>query len=582
MRRIWHRVDFCVVGGGMAGVCAAIAAARLGAKTAIVQDRPMFGGNSSSEIRMHICGADRSGALPNLRETGILEELRLEHLSRNPQESYSMWDAILYEKVIQEPNIQYLLNCSCLEARMDGPRIRSVSGWQLTTETLHTIEADVFADCSGDGVLAPLTGAEFRMGREARDEFGESLAPQVADEKTMGMSCMFAARDTGKPLKFEPPAWAYTFETDDDLPRGDKGHDWIRSGYWWIELGGEQHSIHDTEAVRDELLKIVFGVWDHIKNRGSHGAENWALDWIQFLPGKRESRRYVGDHILTQNDIEAEGRFDDIVAYGGWTMDDHDPAGFWAVKSGRPATIWHPCPTPYGIPYRCLYSRNISNLMFAGRCISASHVATSSTRVMGTAAVLGQAAGTAAAIAVTNNLSPREVGKKRIEQLQQTLLRQDCWLPWVKQQYSEVTRSARLSASSGDPQPLVDGVNRPVGEEEHCWTGRIGDNIEFRWDKPRHVSDVTLVFDSDLSTQIVLSHCYDLRRHRQIPDRIVRSFRIEVIDENSGNWRPIRQVRNNRRRLFRHRVDLKLTGLRVVFEETWGSNEVRVQAFYVD
>ncbi|HET6457159.1 MAG TPA: FAD-dependent oxidoreductase, partial [Armatimonadota bacterium] len=387
--RISHRFDFCIVGGGMAGVCAAISAARGGVKIALVQDRPVLGGNSSSEIRVHVCGADRHGKIPNVRETGILEELRLENLRRNPQRSFSMWDTVLYEKVMAEPNLRLFLNCSCLDAKMDGKRIESITCWQLTTQTYHTIEADLFADCSGDAILAPLTGAEFRVGREARSEYGESIEPEVADKKTMGMTCLFQARDMGTPQPFEPPSWAYDYPTEADLPH--RHHGWLEMGYWWVELGGENDSIHDTEKLRDELVKIVFGIWDHLKNHGDHGAENWALDWVQFLPGKRESRRYVGDHVLTQNDIESEGRFPDIVAYGGWTMDDHHPAGF--LYKGPP-TIFHPAPSPYGISYRCLYSKNVENLMFAGRCASMSHAAMSSTRVMGTASSMGQAVGT--------------------------------------------------------------------------------------------------------------------------------------------------------------------------------------------
>ncbi len=293
MRKLSHKFDFCVIGGGTAGLCAAIAAARKGIRVALVQDRPILGGNASSEIQMHICGADRSNHIPNLRETGILEELRLENLCRNPQSNFSIWDTVLYEKVIFEPNLEAFLNCSCLDAEMDGDRIRSVTGWQLTTETYHKIEAEAFADCSGDGILAPLTGAEFRIGREAKSEYGESFAPEVADQKTMGMTCLFGARDTGKPQPFKPPSWAYDFSSDDDFPH--RGHEHLGMGYWWIELGGEQDSIHDTEQIRDELLKIVFGLWDHLKNHGDHGAENWALDWIQFLPGKNciQSRTQV-------------------------------------------------------------------------------------------------------------------------------------------------------------------------------------------------------------------------------------------------------------------------------------------------
>ena len=181
-----HEVDVCVVGGGMAGLCAAIAAARHGAQVALMHDRPVLGGNASSEMRIHICGADRHGSIPNLRETGILEELRLENLYRNPNKNFSIWDTILYEKARYEPNITLLLNCSCLDAEMAGDRISSIVGWQLTTETYHRVRAKLYADCSGDAILAPLTGAEWRMGREARREYGESIAPEEADARTMG------------------------------------------------------------------------------------------------------------------------------------------------------------------------------------------------------------------------------------------------------------------------------------------------------------------------------------------------------------------------------------------------------------
>jgi hypothetical protein len=270
---------------------------------------------------MWICGAHGK----NNRETGILEEILLENYWRNPTANYSVWDSVLYEKARYQPNLTLLLNCSCTAATMDGNRIVSVRGWQGTAETWHTVEAKLFADCSGDSVLAPLTGAEFRVGREAASEFNEDIEPPVADNKTMGMSCLIQTRELDRPVPFTPPPWAHRYLTDADLPH--RGHRVLSTNFWWIELGGEHDSIHDTEMLRDELLKVVFGVWDHIKNRGDHGAENWAIEWIGFLPGKRESRRYVGDHILTQNDVRAEGRFDDLVAYGGWSMDDHHPGG---------------------------------------------------------------------------------------------------------------------------------------------------------------------------------------------------------------------------------------------------------------
>ena len=252
--------------------------------------------------------------------------------------------------------------------------------------------ANYFADCSGDSILAPLTGAEFKVGREAKSEFNEEFGLEVADNHTMGMSIMIQCRETDHPVSYTPPAWAYDFPDDDAM--NNKPHKCLTHPYtnfYWIELGGEYDSIHDTEMLRDELLKTAYGIWDHIKNRGDHGAENWELEWVSFLPGKRESRRYIGDYILTQHDVENHPHFDDTVAYGGWQIDNHLPGGFAMTGKGMHLQKRR-LSEPYGIPYRCLYSKNIDNLMFAGRNISATHIGFSTTRVMGTVGLLGQAA----------------------------------------------------------------------------------------------------------------------------------------------------------------------------------------------
>ncbi|HBE02952.1 MAG TPA: FAD-dependent oxidoreductase, partial [Spirochaetia bacterium] len=291
MKTILHNSDFCVIGGGLAGMCAAIAAARHGLKTVLVHDRPVLGGNASSEIRMWICGAHGENNL----ETGIIEEIQLENLYRNNYPNYSVWDSILYEKIRFEPNITLLLNCSCNDAVMKKNRIFSIKSWQGTAETWHTVKAEFFADCSGDSILAPLSGALCRIGREAASEFAEDIEPAVADHKTMGLSCLIQARETDRPRKFIPPVWANKYPDKDSFPQ--RRHDLAGSqNFWWLELGGDGDSIHATENLRDELLKTAFGVWDHIKNHGDHGAENWVLEWVGFLPGKRESRRYIGDY----------------------------------------------------------------------------------------------------------------------------------------------------------------------------------------------------------------------------------------------------------------------------------------------
>ena len=226
---IRHDVDLCVVGGGLAGLCAAVAAARHGARVALMQERPMLGGNASSEIRMWVCGAHGANNL----ETGLLEELKLENMYRNPDRNYSIWDGVMYELARNEPNIELLMNCSCLDCEMDGDAVRSVRGWQLTTQTFHEVTARIFADCSGDSVLAPLTGAEFRVGREARAEFGEDIAPEVADRRTMGMSCMLQAREESRPSTFIPPKWAYKFTRADLVHRVPDMSNPVRTSGTW-------------------------------------------------------------------------------------------------------------------------------------------------------------------------------------------------------------------------------------------------------------------------------------------------------------------------------------------------------------
>ena len=565
----------------MAGLCAAIAAARRGASVVLMHDRPVFGGNASSECRVHICGADRHNGIANMRETGILEELRMENLYRNPDGNFSTWDTLLYETVLSDPNITPLLNCSCLDAEMAGDTIRSVTGWQLTTQTRHVVRARILADCSGDAVLAPRTGAEHRMGREARDEYGEAIAPTQADTRTMGMTCLFQSREYDTPRPYDPPPWACRFDRCDALPYGNDGHRWWRMGYWWVELGGEKDCIHDAEQLRDELLKIVFGVWDHIKNRCPHRreAENWALDWVQFLPAKRESRRYLGAHVLTQSDIEAGGPFEDTVAYGGWSMDDHHPAGFNAVKIGAPATIFHPAPSPYGIPYRSLYSRNIRNLMFAGRDASCSHVAMSSARVMGTGCSMGQAAGTAAALAVARGMPPAGM-QSHIPELQQALLADDAFLPGVTQVFPDAVVGAALTASQGNPEPVRDGVNRPVGHDLHAWTCRAGDWIAYRFPEAMDVRHVTVSVDSGLDLLVAMSHHQKDDQLTSPPGVMPKAFRIEGLVDDE--WHELVRVDQHHQRFCRFAVQCRLGGIRFVLEALWNASETRLYSFHVD
>lgn len=576
-----HEADFCIVGGGMAGLFAALSAARHGAKVILMQDRPMLGGNASSEIRMWISGARGE----NNRETGLLEEAALENHYRNPEKNYSIWDGILYGMAREEKNLSLIMNCSCLDAEMKDGRIQSITGWQTTTQRYHKVQAQFFADCSGDSILAPLTGAEFRLGRESRFEFGETIPPEKADKKTMGMSCLLQARETEKEISFIAPLWAEKITKDKLTHRMPQMH-LPTENFWYLELGGDRDSIGDTEELRDELVALAYGMWDYLKNdpEQKEKHKNWALDWVGMLPGKRESRRYVGPYIMTENDVTAEGKFEDTVAYGGWPMDDHHPSAF---RTKELPTIFHPAPSPFGIPYRCLYSKNISNLFFAGRNISVSHAAFSSIRVMATCALCGQAAGTAAALAIRDGKDPGDVN---IKELQQLLMEDDCFLPGFRREIAPLTLSARMEAGGENAAALLDGIDRDRPGENHHWTGKQGDSISFIFDSPAAIEQIRLVFDSDLDRQTLPAVEADLRRgmfhnrhlcleHTHPPKTLIRKFRIWGCFAD-GHEEILVDETNNYQRLRRYSIEKEgLSAIRLEPLETWGTEEFRLFAF---
>ena len=581
---IRHNVDLCVIGGGISGMCAAVAAARHGAKVLLMQERPMLGGNASSEIRMWVCGAHGR----NNKETGLIEEMMLENLYRNPDKNYSVWDGIMYELVRYQDGIELLLNCTCNACEMDGDAIRSVTGWQMTTQSFHEVHARLFADCSGDSVLAPLSGADFRIGREARAEFGEDIAPEVSDCKTMGMSCMLQAREEDRPSTFIPPKWAYHYNKEDLLPYRLPDMTSPMENFWYLELGGEQDSIADAETLRDELLKTAYGIWDYVKNapENREANRNWRLDWMGILPGKRESRRYLGDYVMTQNDVRAEGRFEDLVAYGGWSMDDHHPGGF---RTKEKPTIFHPAPSPYGIPYRSMYSRNIANLMFAGRNISVTHTAMSSTRVMATCGTIGQAVGTAAAIAIRDGLSPRGVYQQRMGELKQMLMEDDCYLPFNRREVPELTRDAELICSAADAENLRNGLDRPIGDADNGCHIPLGEAVTYDFGKSVRIGRIRLIFDSDLNRDTLPEpECWMERNmihnrplHRPdsyVPRTMLRAYRLQGITP-AGETVLLYEAENNYQRLNCIEMDCEVTSISMIPLATWGAEDCHLFSF---
>ena len=570
--------DFIVIGGGISGVCAALAAARRGTSVVLVQDRPMLGGNCSSEMRMGIMGAHGD----DNKEAGILEELQLRNFHYNPLMRYTLWDDVMLSAVLGEKNITLLLNTSVDDMEMAGGRIAAVKAWNGNAYTRWTIRGRWFADCSGDGILR-LSGAKFRHGRELPEEFGEDFLQKGGDHRTMGNSILLQLRKTDEHHPFIPPAWAYKF-TDadfvDDPQPAEKGRYFSYkrlypndNNFWWIEFGGNIDTIGDAGAIQLELKKIAYGVWAYMKNHPDGRCRDYDLDWIGSLPGKRESARFVGPHILNQHDVMGGGHFDDVVAYGGWSLDDHDPDAFW--KAGH-LSVHHACPSPFGIPFDCLYSVNVPNLMFAGRDISCTHIGLSSTRVMGTCATLGQAVGTAAALLAKYGIDPAQLRRERIAELQDALEDDDCMLPFRWRKVSPLTACATCAQEVAS---LRNGIDRRYGGEDNgVWVEAGNESMVYEWDAPRSLSGARIVFDSEMTHRGKRMRKLEATTERaELPKMLAKSFRIDV--RAGGAWRTVFNDNLNILRLRKVSfAPVEAEAMRLVVDETWGGEKAHVFA----
>ena len=596
--------DLVVCGGGLAGVCASIAAARHGTEVVLIQDRPMLGGNASSEMRMGICGALGE----NNKEAGILEELQLENIYLNPLMRYTLWDDIIMSAVRKEKNITLLLNTSVNDVVMKDGKIAAVKAWNSNAYTRYTIEGRLFADCTGDGILR-ISGAKFRRGREFPEEFGETYLQQGGDAKTMGNSILMQLRKTTVHRPFKAPAWAHKF-TDEDFPNVESTEKFQKNGvgysfkraqptngkggynnFWWIEYGGNIDTVRDANAIQFELKKIAYGVWEYMKNHPDGRCKDFELDWIGSLPGKRESTRFVGPHIFTQHDAMSGGKFTDVVAYGGWPLDDHHPDAFY--NKGYMA-LQHKVPGIFGIPFRCLYSVNIPNLVFAGRDISCTHIGLSSLRVMGTTASLGQAVGTAAALILKYDCTPDELDKRHIGELQAMLEDDDCMLPGRWRKVSKLTEECEVKLKlkrkveveeggegEGEGEVLKNGIDRNYdGKDNGVWLG-AGEAITYRWKEAKTISGVRMVFDSIMQCQNV----YDKRmrkleattEYEKLPPPLVKAFVLEA--EANGKWVKIAEDEENHQRLRRLYFPLvEATALRFTVKSAWGGEKAHVFA----
>ena len=514
--------DIVVAGGGLSGVCAAVSAARHGATVILVQDRPVLGGNASSEVRMGIVGAkgDQNA------EAGLLEEMQMRNFRFNPLLRYTLWDDAIYSTVVMEPNIKLLLNTSVEDVVMDGDRIAAVKAWNINAYTRYLIKGTIFADCTGDGILR-LSGAKYRHGRELPSEFDETFLDEGGDAKTMGNSILLQLRKTDEDHPFTAPEWAYHF-TDDDF------------NY-------------------DKPKSTIPGVKFNYKKPFPKDNNFW----------------WIGPHILTQNDVMSGGHFPDVIAYGGWTLDNHHPDAFH--RKGI-FSVEHTTPERFGIPFDCLYSVNVPNLMFAGRDISATHMGLSSTRVMSTCALLGQAAGTGAALAIKYGTTPAGVRKDHIAELQDMLEDDDSMLPYRWRKPSELTMSATTADSN---LPLRNGIDRKWdGEDNGVWVAPGDESIVYSWKKPVELTGVRIIFDSDFKYRSKRMRKLEATTERvEMPKMMAKGFKVEAKVKNE--WITLYEDTDNYLRLRHIKFDepVKAKELRLVVTSTWGAEQAHIFAF---
>ncbi|MBN2451724.1 MAG: FAD-dependent oxidoreductase [Lentisphaeria bacterium] len=475
-------VDVLVVGAGVAGVCAAIAAARNGCDTALVEMDPCLGGNSGPLLGVHVSGAHSFH--PFASETGIIEELEIEAAwhhakTRTHGHHYNIshtWDLILNDALF-EAGVRVFRSHQGRQAHCHGRRLTAVD--VIDIEHFRSRRFEVrhgVIDASGDGCVARSAGAASMIGSEAADVFGERSGKAVGTRQTMGTSITALVRRSAVPVPFRlPPRFAARAAAEGPMaPLGGYPSSWNPDAeccfLWVTESGGERDTIGDAAAIRDEILYQLYRTWDNVKNHSFvEKAKNWELIWVSPKSGKRESHRFVGDYVLTQTDVENAVAFPDSVAYGGYGVDIHEPEG------SRARVVFYSIPPLWNLPYRCCYARDFDNLWLAGRLMSVSHLALGTVRLMRTLGAAGQAVGTAAALARRLGTGAADVGRRHIEALQQTLLRQDATiLTTTNRDPDDLARPASVSASSEmrhgatRPGPWLP-LDRPAGVQLWDW-----------------------------------------------------------------------------------------------------------------
>lgn len=442
--------DITIAGGGLAGVCAAIAAARQGRTVSLIQNRPVLGGNSSSEIRVWTRGSTGGGNLFS-EEMGILGELKLANQYKNPEGNPILWDEILLDAVYQEHAISLFLNTLVVDVAHQDGHIQSLTALEINSERRFQFLSPVYVDATGDGFIAASAGLSYVIGKECNGTYGEEHAPEQFDPTTQGCTILMTFIKRDRPVAFVPPSYAYPIEYIEKLlNNGGRMVSEKSNGcdFWWVEFGGQKDTINEIASITLELKRLTLGIYNYIKNSGKFDADTLELNWTGSLPGKRESRRFVTEYVLTETDILQNRTFNDVAFHGGWYLDFHPSEGIYSK-----ADFCTQIPVDlYGIPLRCLFSSQIDNLLVCGRILGASHAAFASTRIMDTCALSGQAAGTAASVLVSDQLkTPDLLDKSVYARIQALLVEGDMLLPGYHQE--TISENIHVEASS-----VIDGL----------------------------------------------------------------------------------------------------------------------------
>ena len=531
--------DFVVCGAGISGMIAAVAAARKGLKVALLNDRSVPGGNASSEIGVVIQGSSHHNLNYSIyaKETGIMDELRskLDYaVAFCGYDVAAACDAVFLDFLYDEPNIDLFLNTVVTDVQTENGQITAVLAYQMKQDIHYAFSAPVYADCTGDAVVAFKAGADVSMGAEAKGEFGEKSADESAQTWTMGHTLYFEIEDVGHPVKFVRPKFAHDVAKMDFMK--DMGNPqkmrmlYVGGRFWTLEYGGQVNTIADNEHIHLELRKLVYGLWDYIKNSGEFpNAENFVIKRVYSIAGSRESRRILGDVILTETDLDQAVRFEDSVLAGGWPMDLHAPKG---IYDDLPASAFIPVTMVYDIPYRSLYSRNITNLFMAGRNISTTHIALSSTRVIATCGAMGQAVGTAAWLCKKYGYLPRELYQNAMPELQQQLLQDDQFIIGKEERGNGALESHfTATADSQQPYENVDGeVALPLSYAMGLTLPLPAESLESL--------EIRIANSSEQDTVLTVDVLKGSRKESYVPDRSVKTLTVAVPGGFDG-WLPL-------------------------------------------